>query len=390
MKRVLSVVLVVCLLISISSQALAATVEGIEPQYAIGDPTISNVAPTSSDLVAGENTTVRVVIQFTPSQMIESLDCTVKVFYELGPTCNELGRADILINGNEYVYVPVVFPTIGTIQIYAELYSGTTLLAESSRYTVTVKGSWKIESVTPTSNNLVAGEEATVNVAIGFIPTEVIASLDCTVKVFYKLGSTSVELGQADVFVNGCESVDVPVVFPSVGNIQIYAKLYTGTTLLDQSSEYTVAVMGRWKIEIMLPQNRYLEGTLTLYNGNGEDLLQIRCLGLSVGNKPMDAGDGNTPVGDFRAWLVGPDSNTVSYGPHKVVYLDPMDPNGRTNICIHGGRHDSPTATDYALSATNGCIRVTNGHQKMIEDIITALFDAGYHYQVGRVYIREF
>lgn len=285
MKKVLSVVLVLCLLIGINTSAFAAIIEEIDPLAAVGQVTISNFSTTSGDLVAGQSETVSVNLRFSPTPAMNEWECVIKVY---------------------------------TLWTY--------------------------------------GKD---------------------------------EIGSKEVTVTGNTTVNVPVVFPVVGSKQVRVELYSGSHLLDTSDEKTVTVMGRWRIQIQFSSDREQEGTLTFYDGSGLLVFQVRCLGQSVDNLPMDVAGGHTPVGDFKAWLVGPDANTVSFGPHKVVYLDPIDPNGRTNICIHGGRNSSPTATDYELSATNGCVRVTNGHQKLIEDTITNLINTGFYYQTGRVYIRE-
>lgn len=128
-----------------------------------------------------------------------------------------------------------------------------------------------------------------------------------------------------------------------------------------------------------------------MYNGNGDTLLVAQCLGRSASNASMNVENGNTPTGEYTGFLSGPQSDTEAYGPHKVVEMTGVSgtiiPSGRYGIWIHGGRNSSPTATDYTLTPTHGCVRVTNGHQKQIQDFITDLVDEGYHYSVGNISI---
>lgn len=251
-------------------------------------------------------------------------------------------------------------------------------------------GTPSISSISTVSGNLVKGEQETVRVTIFFAPNPAVSDANCTVKVYYKTDSTDVEIANKQVVITGTTHIDIPVIFPAVGSAQIYAKLYESSMELDSRSR-TITVMGNWRIRIELPENRYEEGILTLYDGNGVTLLEAPCLGRSASNASMNVVYGNTPTGEYTGSLWGPESNTDSYGPHKVVAMTGVSgtiiSSGRSGIWIHGGQNPSPTATDYTLTPTYGCVRVTNGHQKQIQDLITALVNEGYHYSVGNISI---
>lgn len=254
-------------------------------------------------------------------------------------------------------------------------------------------GTPSISSITTVSGDLVKGEQETVRVTIFFVPSPAVSYENCLIKVYYKTGSTDIELANKQVVVTSTTHVDIPVTFPAIGSAQIYAKLYVSSIEFDVSSLRTITVMGRWRILIVLPQNRRNEGILTLYDGNGTTLLEAPCLGRSANGTDMDVEYGNTPTGEYTGELAGPKSDTGAYGPHKVVEMKGVSgtiiSSGRSGIWIHGGRNSSPTATDYPLSATLGCVRVANGHQKQIQDMITALVDEGNHCSVGNISIIE-
>lgn len=235
------------------------------------------------------------------------------------------------------------------------------------------------------------GERETVRVTISFAPSPTVSDVNCFIKVYYKKNSTDTELANKQVVIANTTSVDIPVTFPAVGNAQIYAKLYVSSRELDISSLRSITVMGRWRIRIELPVNREHEGTLTLYDGNGDPLLEAKCLGRSASNASMNVVYGNTPTGEYTGYLAGPQSDTGAYGPHKVVVMNGVSgiiiSSGRSGIWIHGGRYSDDEATEYTLTPTNGCVRVTNGHQKEIQDSITELVDEGYHYSTGNISI---
>lgn len=251
-------------------------------------------------------------------------------------------------------------------------------------------GTPSISSIGTVSGNLVKGEQEIIRVSLFFAPSPTVSDANCTVKVYYKTDSTEIELANKQVVITGTTQIDIPVTFPAVGSAQIYAKLYEASIELDSKSR-NITVMGNWRIRIELPENRYEEGILTLYDGNGVTLLEAPCLGRSASNASMNVEYGNTPTGEYTGFLSGPQSDTGAYGPHKVVEMTGVSgtiiSSGRTGIWIHGGRNSSPTATNYTLTPTYGCVRVTNGHQKQIQDLITELVNEGYHYSVGNISI---
>lgn len=254
-----------------------------------------------------------------------------------------------------------------------------------------VTGVPSISSISTVSGDLVKGASEKVRVNIFFAPNPTVSDVNCSIKVYFKKNSTDKLLATKQVVITSTTSVDIPVTFPSVGSAQIYAKLYVSSNELDISSLRTITVMGKWRIRIDLPEKRTNEGTLKLYDGNGTLLLLAPCLGLSATGDDMLVEKGHTPTGEYTGYLGGPQSDTNKYGPHKVVKMDGVSgkiiESERSGIWIHGGRNSSPTATNYDLSATYGCVRVTNGHQKQIQDLITALINEGYHYSTGNISI---
>ena len=249
-----------------------------------------------------------------------------------------------------------------------------------------------ITSVGTVSGDLVKGEQETVRVTIFFDPSQTVSYVNCTVKIYFQKDSANIELANKQVVITGTTSIDFPVTFPAIGSAQIYAKLYKSTQEIGSRSQ-TITVIGRWRIQIKLPANRLEEGILILYDGNGNTLLMAQCLGQSESKASMYVENGNTPTGEYTGVLWGPESDTGAYGPHKVVALTGVSgaiiTSGRSGIWIHGGRYPSPTATNYELTPTNGCVRVTNGHQQQIQDLITALINQGYHHPTGNVSIVE-
>lgn len=132
-----------------------------------------------------------------------------------------------------------------------------------------------------------------------------------------------------------------------------------------------------WRISVALPTNRNYKGTLEIYSSSGARLLSCACLGLAEGNGSMSQYKGNTPTGVYDAWLAGPHSNTTSYGPYKYVATTPKSgvafDSKRSGIWIHGG-DPAPTSSKnlprYPLRPTYGCVRVTNGDQLTIQNVL--------------------
>lgn len=132
-----------------------------------------------------------------------------------------------------------------------------------------------------------------------------------------------------------------------------------------------------WKISVVLPTNRNYKGTLEIYSSSGSRVLSCACLGLAAGNGSMSQYKGNTPTGTYDAWLAGPHSNTTSYGPYKYVATTPKSgvvfDSNRSGIWIHGG-DPAPTSSKglprYPLRPTYGCVRVTNGDQLVIQNVL--------------------
>ena len=251
-----------------------------------------------------------------------------------------------------------------------------------------------ISSIAVSSGELVARESEEIRVGIQFTPNSVVTQVSCRVKVFWRNGSTDTLIGSKQVTITKNTAVYVPVTFPSYGSRTIVAKIYdtsSSSTPIGTSNTMSVTVYGRWSINITLPKDRDNEGTLKLYDGNGNQQLSIRCLGQSVSDEGMGVTNGNTPTGTYSGILDYHYGENLAFGPYKVVKLTAIttDFTNRTDIWIHGGRGTSDTATDYILEETNGCVRVTNGHQLQIQNIITSFINNSYYYSGGIVTIVE-
>lgn len=193
-------------------------------------------------------------------------------------------------------------------------------------------------------------------------------------------------------------SLNANLTFNATGVYQVYAEIYNSAgELFGTSPSVTVTVWGQWHIDVVLPVDRDYKGTLTLYDASGTVCMTAECLGRSGSNADPSIYYGNTPTGYCEAWLGGPEteSNHGSYGPYKYIILNPIfgdmkDYTNRGGFLIHGGSPETNTSLDrYPLRPTNGCIRVSNANQLLLENKITNLVDEEYHYTVGTVSITE-
>lgn len=46
-------------------------------------------------------------------------------------------------------------------------------------------------------------------------------------------------------------------------------------------------------------------------------------------------------------------------------------------------------ATTQGIRPTNGCVRISNAHQLLLQNNITSLTGSPYHYGTGNIYISE-
>lgn len=188
--------------------------------------------------------------------------------------------------------------------------------------------------------------------------------------------------------------------FYTACSFSTHVKVYSyegGSLLTTRTGSSPDVVYGRWSIIIGLPTDRDYLGELNLFSANGDRLIITACLGKSVDDLPMSETNGDTPTGTYTGYLHGPiSSNTVAYGPYKVVAMDGvsgkiMDYSHRYGIWIHGGREGVSDTDDpyYPLYPTYGCVRVSNAAQKNLQDSITSLVNNSYHRPTGDIYISE-
>lgn len=189
-----------------------------------------------------------------------------------------------------------------------------------------------------------------------------------------------------------------------LGEYDYSLKIYDdkkSTLISDSQSIATVSSTGVWEIYVWLYQHRTaspnrdnLGVVLQLWKPDGSmDWTTNTVLGRSAsGDSPMVT-NGNTPTGDYSGYLYGPMSNTYSYGPYKVVYMDGVSgdivTSGRSGIWIHGGDPSSDTsATWYPLRPTYGCVRISNSDQSTLQTRIQNLVNQGAA-ATGSIKIRE-
>ena len=188
----------------------------------------------------------------------------------------------------------------------------------------------------------------------------------------------------------------IPIEYYNTGVYQLYAVVRDTSGTVVATSVYgdSIVVSGQWKITVELPKDRHYKGTLTLYNAEGKSLHSCICLGLSVSNDDPSIVDGNTPTGECLGYLGGTSSNTKSYGLYRVIKLIPVsgdikDYSYRDGFLIHGGDPEGEVGVSWApLNQTNGCIRITNDDQGVLETLITDLVE-NYHETKGIVSISE-
>lgn len=123
------------------------------------------------------------------------------------------------------------------------------------------------------------------------------------------------------------------------------------------------------KITITLKPDRWALGVLSL---DGTDFSCV-CLGRAdqaaatkMGNptrNPLKR-NGDTPTGLYRAIVGERLSNTRSYGPQRVIRIDPTGGDalaakqaGRAGLLIHGG---DVGVDGRSLRPTHGCVRLKN------------------------------
>ncbi len=191
-------------------------------------------------------------------------------------------------------------------------------------------------------------------------------------------------------------SLSVPITFYSSESSTIKVKVLDNqyNELMKEYSLASVSAVGKWHIDVCLPTNRSYKGHLYLFDGTGNSLLYIECLGKSESNASMYQSFGNTPTGEYTGYLYGPASPSSSYGPYKVVNMTGVSgaivASGRSDIWIHGGNPITDTTNShYPLRVTYGCVRITNSDQSTLQNIISNLVSNG-HSSVGTISITEY
>lgn len=210
-----------------------------------------------------------------------------------------------------------------------------------------------------------------------------------TTTTLLRRGLATIPSGQVQTTVTLRSAINV------VGQYSVYAKVVSPSTgVTATSSTYTIISRGKWHIDVALPVNRNNFGTLTLYDATGTQILQDICLGKSANGTSMYTEFGNTPTGEYTGYLGGPEQQTSSYGPYKVIKTTPVSgiivDSGRYGIWIHGGNpNPDPNSPHYPLRVTEGCVRITNDTQLALQNSITNLVQNMYHYNVGTISMYE-
>lgn len=135
---------------------------------------------------------------------------------------------------------------------------------------------------------------------------------------------------------------------------------------------------GSLRIEIRLPANRALTGTLRIIDEAGVVLFSCPCLGKADNARARAENNptrdplrrfGDTPLGLWRARIGRKMADTRTYGIHRVITLEGLGgdalracQNGRSGIWAHGGALDLLRR----LRPTFGCIRVADDHMAAI------------------------
>lgn len=143
----------------------------------------------------------------------------------------------------------------------------------------------------------------------------------------------------------------------------------------------------KWKIEVLVPKNRFHEGKLifTAYRYMSAIYkFNLKCDCRAQGNytqRPKSIAwnkkNGDTPTGKSKCYTIRKSDNEKVYGPNKRIDISSKALSGnmlkavekyqRSGMQIHGGR-DSGEASN--LWNTSGCIRVHDKDIKKITEYI--------------------
>lgn len=140
------------------------------------------------------------------------------------------------------------------------------------------------------------------------------------------------------------------------------------------------------KMRIILPENRYMTGSLKITDGDKIISGPYRALGKADNAKAAAEGNpdrdptleyGDTPSGEYSVIIEKPQAY---FGDSAFFRLEPESgdaliakENGRDGLLVHGGT----PRLDGSLKATHGCIRLKNEDiDKVIEDLQKASYDS--------------
>jgi len=133
------------------------------------------------------------------------------------------------------------------------------------------------------------------------------------------------------------------------------------------------------QILIQLPTNRQSYGRLAYGDFWAECYGQADLMAaIQHGNPQRDPLKpyGDTPLGRYRAVLGTVTPPLRSYGPHRVIELQPIDGDalkaahaGRDGLWIHGG---APAPDGIGLRPTHGCVRLSDRNQGELVSLLEA------------------
>jgi len=145
-----------------------------------------------------------------------------------------------------------------------------------------------------------------------------------------------------------------------------------------------------WLINIELYKDRSVLGTLSVFDIEGNRLVEMLCLGESMTmNDNWREVYGNTPLGCFKATLSNRDRNNFEFGDYYSIELNDDDvkavTNSRDGILIHSGsnnyknKSDSKLPKQYrscraktinGLDQTHGCVRIFGEDHKILYELL--------------------
>lgn len=262
-----------------------------------------------------------------------------------------------------------------------------------------VKSAVTISNIKYTTAPLRLGEPETLSVT--YQNADIGSSRTYVTKIYLLYNQVPVQVSTKTVIIPpGVNTIPqtYSINFSQWGSVYTIVKVYAqdGETLLaSQQSGSSNTVVGKWRIDILLPENRVFKGTLALYDARGYRKANVECLGKSDSGEAMNLPNGNTPTGTYTGVLDGCRTTISSYGPYQVVNMIGVSgvivSSQRSGIMIHGGTPSTNTnSPSHPLRPTYGCVRISNENQYLLETQITNLTsNTGYHEERGNITISE-